>query len=82
MINVKARENVFDDGALGYFPFVSSYGGARARLITGENGFRFPPPDDIEAALEGITSSSLSHLLRRQGRVESGSHSTRDSPDT
>ena len=57
-INVKQRENVFDDGALGYFPFVSSYGGARAKLITGETGFRFPPPDDIEAALESVTASS------------------------
>ncbi|KAJ9477384.1 COMPASS component BRE2 [Pseudozyma hubeiensis] len=57
VINVKPRENVFDDGALGYFPFVSSYGGARAKLITGENGFRFPPPDDIEAALESVSHS-------------------------
>lgn len=57
-INVKQRENVFDDGALGYFPFVSSYGGARAKLITGEEGFRFPPPDDIEAALESVDPSS------------------------
>ncbi|GAC96906.1 Ash2-trithorax [Pseudozyma hubeiensis SY62] len=55
VINVKPRENVFDDGALGYFPFVSSYGGARAKLITGEDGFRFPPPDDIEAALESVS---------------------------
>ncbi|EPQ28320.1 uncharacterized protein PFL1_04147 [Pseudozyma flocculosa PF-1] len=48
---VRSRENIFDDGALGYFPFVSCYGNARARLITGDNGFRFPPPHDIEAAL-------------------------------
>ena len=69
VINVKARENVFDDGALGYFPFVSSYGGARAKLITGEHGFRFPPPDDIEAALESVTaaSPSLSSLAKEEG---------------
>lgn len=58
VINVKPRENIFDDGELGYFAFVSSYGGARAKLVTGENGFRFPPPDDIEAALEKVDSSS------------------------
>ncbi|SJX61425.1 related to BRE2-subunit of COMPASS (Set1C) complex [Sporisorium reilianum f. sp. reilianum] len=58
VINVKPRENVFDDGALGYFPIVSSYGGARARLITGEGGFRFPPPHDIEATLEAVSSPS------------------------
>ncbi|SOV02616.1 related to BRE2 - subunit of COMPASS (Set1C) complex [Ustilago sp. UG-2017a] len=58
IINIKPRENVFDDGALGYFPFVSSYGGARARLISGEEGFRYPPPDDIEAVLEAATPES------------------------
>ncbi|SPO46060.1 related to BRE2 - subunit of COMPASS (Set1C) complex [Moesziomyces antarcticus] len=57
VINIRARENVFDDGALGYFPFVSCYGGARARLITGEHGFKFPPPADIEAALENASSA-------------------------
>ncbi|PWZ03341.1 hypothetical protein BCV70DRAFT_197557 [Testicularia cyperi] len=54
-INIKARENVFDDGALGYFPFVSVYGGARAKLVAGEEGFRFPPPDNLEAALEAAS---------------------------
>ncbi|KAN0061010.1 transcription factor, contains a PHD finger motif [Thecaphora frezii] len=49
---IRNRENIFDDGALGYFPFVSCYGNARARLVTGEAGFRFPPPADIEAALD------------------------------
>uniref|UniRef100_V5ESX9 B30.2/SPRY domain-containing protein n=1 Tax=Kalmanozyma brasiliensis (strain GHG001) TaxID=1365824 RepID=V5ESX9_KALBG len=73
IINVKARENVFDDGALGYFPFVSSYGGAKARLITGENGFRFPPPDNIEAALENvIPSSSSSTNIKQEGATQGG----------
>lgn len=74
VINVKPRENVFDDGALGYFPFVSSYGGARARLINGENGFRFPPPDDIEGVLEGVTPRSDfgSVTKRNEEEVEGG----------
>lgn len=65
-INVKLRENVFDDGALGYFPFISSYGGGRAKLITGENGFRFPPPDDIESALERVIPSTSSPVKQQE----------------
>ncbi|SNX82724.1 related to BRE2 - subunit of COMPASS (Set1C) complex [Melanopsichium pennsylvanicum] len=74
VINVKPRENVFDDGALGYFPFVSSYGGARAKLITGEHGFRYPPPDEIEAVLERATSSSSSSTfaIGEQGATGEG----------
>lgn len=45
-----ARENHHDDGSLGYYPLVSVFGGAIARLNPGPT-FRFPPPDDIEALL-------------------------------
>lgn len=58
VINIKTRENVFDDGTLGYYPFASMYGGARARLITDEADFRYPPPTDIEAALEAVSMQS------------------------
>lgn len=69
-INVKARENVFDDGTLGYYPFASMYGGARARLITDETAFRFRPPDDIEAALEAVSTpggDSESQAVKMEG---------------
>ena len=46
---LKSRANPFDDGALGYFPMVSLYGGARARIIP--DHFRYPPPADLEDAL-------------------------------
>lgn len=50
---VKSRENAFDDGAMGYFPFVSLFGGARARIVSRREDFAFCPPDDIERALDG-----------------------------
>ncbi|TKY89159.1 hypothetical protein EX895_001690 [Sporisorium graminicola] len=72
VINVKSRENIFDDGALGYFPFVSSYGGARAKLITGAEGFRFPPPTDIEAALEAVSSPASSSSTQTRDEASTG----------
>ncbi len=48
----KSRENHFDDGSTGYFPFVSCYGGARVRIHAGPD-FRYPPPANIQAALHG-----------------------------
>jgi len=46
------KENHFDDGSLGYFPFVSLFNGARVRLNPGPD-FAFPPPPDIDAMLDG-----------------------------
>jgi len=50
---MKARENAFDDGAMGYFPFVSCFGGARARIIAGPE-FRFEPGDSIDEEMERV----------------------------
>lgn len=43
-------ENHHDDGALGYFPMVSVFGGGIATLNPGPD-FAFPPPADMDAAL-------------------------------
>lgn len=45
-----ARENHHDDGSLGYYPFVSVFGGAIASLHAGPD-FRYPPPDEIDSLL-------------------------------
>ncbi|KAJ7470606.1 COMPASS complex protein [Mycena latifolia] len=45
-------ENPFDDGTLGYYPFVSLFNEACVRLNPGPT-FDFPPPSDIEALLFG-----------------------------
>lgn len=49
-LGTMARENTHDDATIGYFPFVSVYGGAVVRLNAGPD-FAFPPPKDIDAAL-------------------------------
>ena len=46
------KENHFDDGSLGYFPFISLFNGARVRLNPGPD-FAFPPPPNIDAVLAG-----------------------------
>ena len=43
---LRSRLNAFDDGSLGYYPMVSLYGGARARLIP--SNFRYPPSATLE----------------------------------
>ena len=43
-------ENPFDDGWLGYYPFMSLFNGAEIRVNTGPD-FEFPPPLDIESFL-------------------------------
>lgn len=50
-VALKLMENWHDDGTMGYFPFVSVFGGAIATLNPGPD-FDFPPPADIEAALK------------------------------
>ncbi|KAI5477201.1 histone-lysine N-methyltransferase (Bre2) [Pseudohyphozyma bogoriensis] len=44
------RENWHDDGMMGYFPLVSVFGGAIATINPGPD-FAYPPPKDIEGAL-------------------------------
>ena len=45
------KENPFDDGTLGYYPFISLFNYARVRLNPGPN-FDFSPPPDIDAVLK------------------------------
>ena len=47
------RENPFDDGTLGYYPFISLFNDACVRLNPGPN-FDYPPPPDIDALLAGV----------------------------
>ncbi|PWN18593.1 hypothetical protein BCV69DRAFT_67579 [Microstroma glucosiphilum] len=52
---MKSRENPYDDGCCGYFPMVSLYGGARARLISRAEEMKFIPEGgfaDVERRLE------------------------------
>jgi len=42
------KENPFDDGYLGYYPFISLFNNARVRLNPGPD-FAFPPPPDVDA---------------------------------
>jgi len=50
---MKSRENPYDDGSTGYFPAVSLYGGARARLKTRPDELsHFVNPTEMESALE------------------------------
>jgi len=46
------RENPFDDGTLGYYPMISLFNDAIVRLNPGPD-FAYPPPDDIDALLDG-----------------------------
>ncbi|KAH7340978.1 concanavalin A-like lectin/glucanase domain-containing protein, partial [Rhizoctonia solani] len=52
----RERENIFDDGWLGYYPFISVFGGGIARINAGPD-FHFRPPDDIDALLESEGST-------------------------
>ena len=44
------KENPYDDGTLGYYPFISLFNYARVKINPGPD-FEFPPPPDIEALL-------------------------------
>lgn len=45
------RENPFDDGTLGYYPFISLFNDASVRINPGPD-FEFLPPPDIDALLD------------------------------
>ena len=51
------KENPFDDGTLGYYPFVSLFNHARVRINPGPE-FAYPPPLDIDAFLKGEKSAN------------------------
>jgi COMPASS component BRE2 len=51
------KENPFDDGTLGYYPFISLFNHARARVNPGPD-FAYPPPLDIDALLRGKKSAN------------------------
>ncbi|KAH9923949.1 uncharacterized protein BXZ73DRAFT_79349 [Epithele typhae] len=44
------KENPFDDGTLGYYPFISLFNGAQVSINPGPD-FAFPPPPDIDAVV-------------------------------
>lgn len=50
------RENPFDDGYLGYYPFISLFNHASVRINPGPD-FEFAPPPDIDAVLDGTAAS-------------------------
>lgn len=77
---MKARENAFDDGELGYFPFVSCFGGARARLISGPE-FKFDYPDDLDEALEKVDQEKAK-LEKEKENNSSSSQKSIHSDDT
>ncbi|KAJ8463847.1 hypothetical protein ONZ45_g17442 [Pleurotus djamor] len=52
------KENPFDDGQLGYYPFVSLFNSAQVR-INGGPDFAFPPPSNIDALLQADDSAML-----------------------
>ena len=45
------RENPFDDGTLGYYPFISLFNEAIVRINPGPE-FEYPPPPDINSFLD------------------------------
>lgn len=53
------RENPFDDGTLGYYPFISLFNDAAVKLNLGPN-FDFPPPNDIDLLLDRMVGESPS----------------------
>lgn len=47
------KQNSFDDGTLGYYPFISLFNEARVRINPGPD-FECPPPPDIDTVLGAI----------------------------
>ncbi|KAL5490423.1 ASH2 [Sanghuangporus weigelae] len=54
---VEHTENPFDDGTLGYYPFISLFNGARVRINAGPD-FEFSPPMDIDGVLANDPDSA------------------------
>lgn len=51
------RQNPFDDGSLGYYPFISLFNDACVQINPGPD-FEHPPPADIDALLLGGTPTA------------------------
>ena len=58
------RENPFNDGSLGYYPFISLFNDACVRLNPGPN-FDFPPPPDIDALLDNTEAKETTERTWR-----------------
>ena len=58
-----ARESHHDDGTLGYYPFVSVFGGGVARLNPGPH-FKHEPPEDIESLISYTSALWRSHAKK------------------
>ena len=52
------KENPFDDGTLGYYPFISLFNGAQVQINPGPD-FSFPPPPDIDAVVANPTEVDI-----------------------
>lgn len=52
------KENPFDDGQLGYYPFISLYNYAKVRINPGPD-FDHPPPPNMDALLTGDAESKM-----------------------
>ncbi|KAL0566278.1 transcription factor, contains a PHD finger motif [Marasmius crinis-equi] len=52
------RENPFDDGTLGYYPFISLFNSASVELNPGPD-FAFTPPPDIDAILDDPSAAKM-----------------------
>ncbi|KAG6874078.1 hypothetical protein C0995_006935 [Termitomyces sp. Mi166 len=57
------RENPFNDGWLGYYPFISVFNDAIVRINPGPE-FEFPPPNDIDALLDGTPCQDTERTWR------------------
>ncbi|KAF9246123.1 hypothetical protein BU15DRAFT_39523 [Melanogaster broomeanus] len=58
------KENPFDDGTLGYYPFISLFNYARVKINPGPD-FEFPPPRDIEGLLLGESGDDVKPSTER-----------------
>ena len=61
------KENPFDDGTLGYYPFISLFNYARVRINPGPH-FEFPPPPDIEGFLRSSSGEDIKPSTRHTWR--------------
>lgn len=61
------KQNFLDDGTLGYYPFISLFNYARARINPGPN-FEFPPPPDIEGFLRSSSGEDVKPSSKRTWR--------------
>ncbi|KAF9452255.1 hypothetical protein P691DRAFT_805137 [Macrolepiota fuliginosa MF-IS2] len=65
------RENPFDDGWLGYYPFISLFNDASVHINPGPD-FEHPPPPDVDALLEGKDPLALPVKTEASGPTQRG----------